>query len=272
MDHYKLIDKIYEEKIEVINAFSVQSKYSDTIKLLDNFIKKLSDLSNSLCLIHEHNYFYTSQSISRIIFEHFLVVSYIWNRTRIEETNVCTSEYNLGYLIYEVFKQTNYNSKLKRTYEKTKTPLQNILENNMFSVLNNPEDPMTEANKVEVDRIGNQFDVRNILKYFEALPHNEPYSVFKEIVLDACTRYNVLSSYVHGGRLAELEAIENFTVTDKLKIMTEALGFSEMFKCLVKDYKMILLYLEFDSFFEVYKPILQDRELEIKNKLGTILK
>jgi len=157
--------------------------------------------------------------------EHFLVVSHVWNRARIEESNTCVSEYNLGYLTYEVFKQTNYNSMLEKKSEKGKPQLQKILETDIFSELNNPDDPMTQTNLDEINKIGNQLDVRNILKYFEGLPKDEPYKVFKEIAMDACKRYNNLSSYIHGERLAELEAIENIPVTNKINVMAEALDF-----------------------------------------------
>jgi len=52
MNHFKLIGKIYDEKIEIIKSHSLESKYLETIKLLDNFIEKLSDLNSSLLLIH----------------------------------------------------------------------------------------------------------------------------------------------------------------------------------------------------------------------------
>lgn len=268
MEHYKFIEKIYDDKIEIINAHSLESKYSDTINLLDNFIEKLSDLSCSLLLITQHSNFYSSQALSRVIFEHFLVVSYVWNRARIEESNTCANEYNFGYLSYEVFKQTNYNSMLERKNEKAKSQLQKILETEIFSELNNPKDSMSQTNLDEINKIGNQFDVRNILKYFEGLPEDEPYKVFTAIAMDACIRYNNLSSYIHGGRLAELEALDDIPLIDKSKLMKEAFGFSELFKCIVKDYKMILLYLEFDSFSEVYNLIIKDKELGIIKKLN----
>jgi len=114
---------------------------------------------------------------------------------------------------------------LEKKSEKGKPQLQKILETDIFSELNNPDDPMTQTNLDEINKIGNQLDVRNILKYFEGLPKDEPYKVFKEIAMDACKRYNNLSSYIHGERLAELEAIENIPVTNKINVMAEALDF-----------------------------------------------
>jgi hypothetical protein len=262
-DHYNFVDSFYYKNLESIIKYCSDSKYSETLTLLDKFILKLSEFYNSQLLIIENRNYYTCQSLFRINIEHFLTVSFIWNRTIIEESNLCAEEYNLGYLAYEVFKQTNYNKMLDSNTEKGKTQLQKILETDIFKELNNPEDPLTEKNLVEINNIGNQFDVRNILKYYNNLPQNVSTIAYGIITLDACKRYNNLSSYVHGGRLADLEAYENTPIIDKTKVMNELLGLSKLFKSIVKDYKMIILYLEFESFEKLYKEVLDNREKHI---------
>jgi hypothetical protein len=254
MTQYELVYKVYNENIEEITYRIKNSKFPTTFKILGNFLSKIQDLENGLEKLHIDNNFYTSQCLIRVLYEHYLVAYYIWTRCRVEVTDDCAIDYEQYYAIYEMIKQENYNAKLDKTYDPKQTPLQNFLIK--APEFNVPEDPLTEDNVLDINKRANKFDIRYILRYLmEELDANDHFQSLHFLMLDVCKKYNKASSYVHGGRMAELEAFENTPPVDKIKIMKDNLSFAKIYSYQIADFIMMLLLSEDTSFIKTYQPI-----------------
>jgi hypothetical protein len=254
MTQAKLVYRIYNENIDKIELLINQSKYPKTFQALKNFYYKIDDIKRSLVEIEKINSFYTSQALSRILYEHFLVAYYIWTKCRIDKNDSCASDYLEYYPLFELMKRDNYNAKLENGYDSKKTSLQNFL-------ISNPEfidtlNPITEEDVKDINHRANKFDIRIILKYMQNdLDPNDAFNSFHIIIHDVCKRYNAISSYVHGGRLADLQTFENSPITDKLKILRENTQYADVFCYQILSLKILLIATENKDGFEIYKPI-----------------
>ena len=89
----------------------------------------------------------------------------------------------------------------------------------------------------------------------DSLDPNDYFKSLHVLVHDVCKKYNKTSSYVHGGRMAELEAFENTPPIDKSKILNDNVEFAKIFSYQILDFIMMLLLLEDKSFIKTYQPI-----------------
>jgi hypothetical protein len=252
MTHDGLVNNLYSDKIDLINEHISKSKFPLTFKILQNFNAKFFALNQSLELLNKIDTFYVSQGLTRIMIEHFIVSFFIWTKCRTENTDNCANNYHYYYMIFEKFKQTNYNSKLDGTYDKSKTALQNLM----------PKYPLTngkidEAGIQEVNSKSNEFDIRRILKYLnEDLNEFDFYKDYKYLVHSACISYNNLSSYVHAGRDAEFQAFEKLTVEEKKEKIESNINFSRLFLREIKSWIFLLMILEDRSLLSIYQPVI----------------
>lgn len=254
MTQYELVHKIYSENILEIDERIGKSKFPITFKVLKNFSLKIDDILKSLESIEINQGFYSSQGLTRILYEHYLVAYYIWTKCRVDNSDECAIDYYQYYAIYEMIKQQNYNSKLDKSYDATKTPLQNFLIK--VPEFDDPVDPLNQENFIDINTRANKFDIRKILQYMvDDLDPNEHFKSLHVLVHDICKKYNKTSSYVHGGRMAELEAFENTPVIDKAKLLKENVDFAKIFSYQMLDFMMMLLLSEDQTFIKVYQPV-----------------
>jgi hypothetical protein len=254
MVQFELVHKTYSENIEEINERISKSKYPITFKVLQSFALKIDDILKSLESLETNQSFYSSQGLTRILYEHYLVAYYVWTKCRVDNNDECATDYNQYYAIYEMIKQENYNSKLDKSYDPTKTPLQNFLVK--VPEFDDPVDPLNQENFIDINTRANKFDIRKILQYMtDDLDPNDHFKSLHVLVHDVCKKYNKISSYVHGGRMAELEAFENIPPVDKGKIMRDNVEFGRIFSHQMRDFIMMLLLAEDPSFIKTYQPI-----------------
>lgn len=254
MTQFELVHKVYNENLEKIEGLIQRSKYPKTFQVLRNFHSKIHDIMKSLEEIQRIQCFYASQALSRILFEHFLVAYYIFTKCRADNDDNCASDYIEYYSIYEMMKRENYNAKLDKRYDQTKTPLQNFLI--AAPEFDNMADPITEADVIDINKRANKFDIRNILKYMQdELDQNDNFKSLNHIVHDVCRRYNTISSFVHGGRLAELQTFENTPVTDKEKVLRDNTSLANIFCYQLLSLTILLIATENGEGFKIYKPI-----------------
>ena len=153
-----------------------------------------------------------------------------------------------------MMKQENYNAKLDKSFDSTKTALQNFLIK--APEFNDPSDPLTEVDIKDYNKRANGFDIRNIFKYLQNdLDESDEFKSINVLVHHVCKRYNKIFSYVHGGRMADLETFENTPPVDKVKILKENVEFGEIFSRQILSFIMLLLIYEDQSFLETFKPI-----------------
>jgi hypothetical protein len=254
MIQYEIVHKVYSENTLEIEERIGKSKFPVTFKVLKNFALKIDDILKSLESIEVNQSFYSSQALTRILYEHYLVAYYIWTKCRVDNSDECAIDYNQYYAIYEMIKQQNYNSKLDKSYDATKTPLQNFLIK--VPEFDDPVDPLSQDNFIDINTRANKFDIRKILQYMvDDLDPNEHFKSLHVLVHDICKKYNKTSSYVHGGRMAELEAFENTPVVDKAKLLKENVDFAKIFSYQMLDFIMMLLLSEDPTFITVYQPV-----------------
>lgn len=263
MTQEELVNKTFFENISLINERVSKSKYSNTFKLLFRFDKKIELLSNVLSETLKQNNFYSSQVITRIILEHFIVAYYVWTKARIDENDECATEYYAYYGLHEQMKQENYNSKLDKSYDKTKSPLQNV-------AIKDPEvfGDITEDDIRDLNTRANKFDIRQILIYLrDELDNNDAFKHLHLIVLDFCKRYNHLSTYIHGGPTAEYQAFENMPQTDYPKVLIDNFSYAKMMNYQLKSLLILLLVTDNKENFDIYRPIYEFLErLSAKKK------
>ena len=254
MTQYELVNKVYFDNEPEINKRVALSKFPETYRTLKAFHFKTNDFLTSLIQMEQNENFYSSQCLSRVLYEHFLVAYFIWTRTRVEQNDECAIDYTQHYATYEMIKQENYNSKLDKSYDSKKSPLENFLLK--APEFNDPIDPLNQANIDDINKRANKFDVRNILKYLEnELDPKDEFKSIQTIVLEICKGYNKLSSYVHGGRTAELATLEDTPRTDKAKVLKDNVEWAKFFNYEILTFIMLLLIAENKSFMKFYQPI-----------------
>lgn len=262
MTQYELVKDIYAKKTDLINSIIDKSKFPSSFKALLNFYYKSEDLKSALEVLEKEKSFYSSQALSRVLNEHFLVAFYIFTKTRLEENDDVAKDYLEYYPIFEMMKRDNYNSKLAKTYNPKKTPLENFLD-----AAPEFKGDIEQSDIPDLNKRANQFDVRNILKYIQSdIPHDDSFKSMEKFVLNDCQKYNETSTYVHAGRLAELQYFENIPQTDKDKVMKDNSKRGEICVTQTLSFVMLLAILTDKEFANIYRPVLDFIENSLKQK------
>lgn len=265
MTRFDFVHKVYNDNSEKIEELIQKSKYPKTFQLLKNLYSIIDDMRKALEAIDRIQGFYASQCLSRILNEHFLVAYYIWTKCRIEKDDSCGSDYIDYYPIYEVMKRENYNARLDKTYDAAKSPLANFLIAN--PEFHDRDDSITEADVLDINKRINKFDIKNILKYMQnELEPDDAFKSLQALVHDVCRKYNITSSYVHGGRLAQLQTFENSPVTDKAKVLSDNTSMATIFCYQLLSLTILMISTEDGQAFEIYKPIYDLIQAEIPSE------
>jgi len=252
MNQYSLVYKIYNDNIDLVNEIIEKSNLPHTFKALKNFHSKIEELTSSLECIAVNNSFYSSQCLTRVLIEHFIVGYYIFTKCRIDESDECGEDYYQYYTIYETMKQENYNSKLDKSYNQRISPLENFF----LKVPEFSAQDVSQSDFEEINRRSNKFDIRKVLKFFqEDLDESDFYKETQEVLISKCREYNKLSSFVHGGPTAELVTFNNSPIIDKEMVMKENIEFGKVMSYQILTYIMTLLVIEDKRFIEKYTPL-----------------
>ncbi len=253
MTQSELVNRIFNDNAELINQRIEKSKFPMTFKLLNRFDKKSKSFLNSIQEAARQDNFYVSQILTRVVIEHFLVAYYVWTKARKDEDDECATEYYSFYGLQELMKQDNYNSKLDKTYDNKKTPLQNAASNDSETF-----GGITEEDILDLNQRANKFDIRKILVYLkDELDIDDEFKDLHPIILDFCKKYNRLSSFVHGGPISEFQTYENRPKTDYNKVIQSNIDNADLINFEIKTFVMLLLMLENTDYFDIYKPIFE---------------
>jgi hypothetical protein len=251
MTQKDLVNKTFHDNFDLIKERVDASKFPNTFKFLFRSDQKIELFSNVLRETVKQKNFYASQAITRIVLEHFIVAYYVWTKARIDESDECATEYYSFYGLQEQIKQENYNSKLDKSYDNTKSALQNV-------AAKDPEvfGDTTEADILDLNIRANKFDIRRILAFLtDELDVNDAFKSLHVIVLNFCKRYNYLSSYIHGGPTAEFQAFENMPKTDHEKITNDNAEYAETMNYQLKSLLMLLLVADDKKNIDIYQPV-----------------
>ncbi len=248
---YKKMTSIHQEYQLIYNTFNQlrheiendinNSKFPKTGKALLIFTDKIDEISKTLT--PEITNFYTSQVLTRVIFEHYLVSDYLYTRSKLDLSDNVGQEYYKEYLCGEFFKRFSYSKQVDQIIDNNpekKTQLEIIKES-----LPEFED-LTNAELQRIFEIKNSFyDLKKIGKYL-IKSETEKYSIanFNKAKLDLIKRYSDLSSYVHGGPLAERDFM-TLDIQKKEEIVKENVDWSKLASKLSKLNLLNLLTGEF---------------------------
>jgi hypothetical protein len=254
------IDDGYQQTTRLFNSIEKQllldiekSNFVETNTALYFNTKKIDLLLASLKVVQE---FYTSQAIARVVFEHFLIGQYLWTKSRTENSDQCGKEYRMHYLCSEFFKRASYDLGISNIKNNTSTKID-------FQAIKNQHPEMKEMEQTtfdEIHKIANQFEVRKIGDYLaNKTEKTDPYRLIHYPMLDFLRRYNVLSSYIHGGPISQEETFTNKMGLNHQSIIKENINWS---KIASKQTKLNLLWSLSRDHLKIYQHYLKELTLK----------
>ncbi len=201
---YENTKKVFEENFDEIKILVEKSEYKNTGKSLFRFAQKIDKISIA---INQANDLYVARILLRSLLEHEIIAYYIWARYIDDKNDECGTHYYVDHFVSEHLKREGYNLSIEGIEK-------GIEKNQNNENLNKKLPFLKEATKQDFEKVyreANKFDIRNIAKYLnKEIPESDPFAIVnKEVVLDALIKYNFLSSYIHGGAVAELEIFEH---------------------------------------------------------------
>jgi|GEM_PF-1654585 len=256
-DQYELTKMIFLDKTSKILEDITKSSYPQTYKAVFYCQKKIASLLDTLELLKASDYedvYYSVQSTTRVLFEHFLVGHYIWTKARIEKNDSCGTEYYAHYRLSEILKRENYELGLEGIDNKIKN---NATFENLKKRFSGYDKPITQQDIDEIHRIANQFDIKSIYNYVRnEVPSGDHFSELHKSLVQFLKEYNVLSSFTHGGPSAEFEAFHNEPPIDKPQRIIDCIKHGKITLKTLREHILMLLFSEFEEYGEILKPIM----------------
>ena len=201
---------------QIIKTDLNKTKFKYTSNALYKFYLKCKSIDNLCQLTDSNANHYPLFILIRCQIEHFIVTTYIFIQFRLTETDKTAKIYTEDYMLYEVIKRLNYSKSNKiNMSSKLAVLFQSLLdllrENGIFK----------QKDIEEVNRKGNQFDIKKISKFLdENLPLEFDNLIKAERIKQFLEHYNYLSSFVHGGPTAD--AFLDEKINPELKNIYEA--------------------------------------------------
>lgn len=256
-DQYELTKNIFLNKTSKILEDSSKSSYPYTLKALFNFQRKISSLLDTLEQLKFSDIddiYYSVQSTTRVLFEHFLVGHYIWTKARIVQTDECGMQYYIHYRLSELLKRENYELGLEGIENNVKN---NTTFENLKKRFSEFDKPVTQQDIDEIHRIANQFDIKSIYNYvINEVPTGDHFREFHKSLVQFLKEYNILSSFTHGGPSAEFEAFYNEPQVDKVQRVNDCIRHGKNTLKTLREHILMLLYIEFQEYADILKPIM----------------
>ena len=257
-DQYELTKKIFLDKTSKILEDAPKSSYPQTLKALFNCQRKMSSLLDTLELLKAssgEDIYYSVQSTTRVLFEHFLVGHYIWTKARIDKTDDCGVQYYAHYRLSEILRRENYELGLEGIENKVKN---NATFENLKKRFSDYDKPITQQDIDEIHRIANQFDIKSIYNYvINEIPTGDHFTQFHKSLVQFLKEYNILSSFTHGGPSAEYETFHNEPPVDKAQRIIDCIKHGKTTLKTLREHILMLLFSEFQEYGDILKPIME---------------
>jgi len=225
--YFKVNDSCLKEAI-------FNSKFEKTAQVLYNFYDKSLSISEVINSIDYNKNIYPCIILLRCQIEHFIVSSYIWISFRINKSDKIASIYYGEYLIQELLKRLNYAKKNNINSESRYAFFfQKILDVLTYKKI------ITQKDIEKINSEANQFDIRNISKFFDRkLPLELDNIIRPERIKQFLEYYNYFSSFVHGGPSADM-IIKEKKNNPFIDAMTNSIEWSDN---IVNFQRILLLY------------------------------
>jgi len=247
---YNLTKGIFTKNFEEIKSLVKKSKYVNTAKALFRFAQKIDKIATN---INKTDDLYVTKILLRSLLEHEIVAYYIWAKYIEDENDDCGTHYYVDYSVAEQLKREGYNLNVEGI-EKGIEKNQN-LENLKLKLPLLQEATQKDLDKVY--KVANQFDIKRIAKYLNTeISESSAFSeVNQKVILDSLIKYNLLSSYIHGGATAELETFENDKSENSAKALKSIKNFGLIGSRFIMEQLIMFLADEHPKYVELIKQI-----------------
>jgi hypothetical protein len=238
-DRYKLVNGIYRTILPKISVDIHRTKHPYTCNALFRFIDKVDTMVKHLHSNNSLELFYPNQILFRSVIEHFLVGFYIGAKSNIERSDTVAKQFYNEYIASEIIKRTSYDLRLVGDLNKIdkNDSLENIIKSEPSLFQN-----LTESERQRVHKVAHQFDIKYIIKYLiHEVPSDDLMKQVYETLPVLLNAYNLLSSFVHGGVMAEYENYLWFTPNVKETKMSGYCNHGKLMTYLLKETLLIKL-------------------------------
>jgi len=247
---YKNTKKVFEENFDEIEKLIEKSTYKNTGKALFRFAQKIDKIS---IFISQSNDLYISRILLRSLLEHEIVAYYIWTKYINDENDECGTHYYIDYFVHEQLKRERYNLRIEGIEKGIKN---NDNTENLKAKLPFLNDA-TEQDIQRVHAVANQFEIKKNAEYLNSENHKiSSFSdINKKVILDALIKYNILSSYIHGGTSSELDIFEKLNDGDKEKALKSVKNFGMIGARFIMEQLIMFLADEHPKYVELIKQV-----------------
>lgn len=199
------IDTFFKSIEKDIVADIELSMYGYTLKAMYRKILPIDRIRESLVKLETEPY--CSQILFRSLVEHYLLAYYLFLKCSIESSDKTGVDYYDSYADSEFFKQEMYSIHLDDLKKKHKRKITIDALKELYPSLSH----LTQSNLQEYHTVAAQFtDMKKIGEYLIANKDFQPFiGVVNENIFNLLERYNVLSSFVHGGPYAERQQFDS---------------------------------------------------------------
>jgi hypothetical protein len=151
-----MTQKIFDTFISKIEKDINNSKYPKTAKALYRFYLKILSIKALVDKLTNDNEIYASKILLRALYEHLIVVYYIFYRFHLEKNDKVGEDYYQEYFIHEFFKQKGYTQKIDNIRNQ-KT--ENISGLDYIKGKFEKLEEITDDQYQEINKIGNNFKI-----------------------------------------------------------------------------------------------------------------
>lgn len=250
-----MINIIFNTHIAKIKKDIENSQFPKTAKALYRFYEKISSIKELLDKITDYKEIYVAKILLRVLFEHFIVAYYIFYRFNLEGNDKVGEDYYQDYFSSEFFKQKGYIQKIDNI-RNSKT--QNIHGLDYVKSNNKEFEKVTEKQYHEIMEIGNKFKIESILKQLNKKDDKTIKSdKLHEYMIGFLDEYNKLSSYVHGGPMAEKLTFD--VEIDFNEDIYKIKSWGETSLNAMKENILLFLIDNKPEYIQLLKPIMEER-------------
>ncbi len=201
-ERFKFIKEVFKNHKDGIETLIENHSFPKSMLCLYSKVLQIGSLRK--ILNKSDGNFYSSQVLLRTLLEHFLIGYYVYFKTNTEKNDLVGEVYYDEYVKSEIIKRENYYFNL----DKIKNDLKHEDINGYLSKYGDEFRDLTQLQIDNIHKKASQFsNVRNVIKYlFNSENQSKEENVLHTMLFDFLEKYNMLSSYVHGGVSAEVES------------------------------------------------------------------
>lgn len=203
---YDLHSNQIEEDIE-------KSELRLSLILLQNKLWQISSINDSISQIKYD--IYSSSILLRGLIEHYLIFFYVVTEIEKSKDDFVGISWYFIYKIAEDFKQENYINKIKA--------IKNREQINTLNLLFEKYPGLTQSEYEKINTIGNKFAKLDVIakQLINNSDASEEIPNKIRVNVELLEFYNTLSSYVHGGPMAELETSSQLNIDENADFRRE---------------------------------------------------